>query len=154
MSSRSSPPDLSIDAQVTSFSWDGSGLTLVDVGTPFLWDENGKLRFDMKPFIRMLPAPTRRLAARELTKLVTRWNDPRRVGIDIVANLYREGSAATVRLVRLVQLRLTTTTTTPMELIFIRHALVTHVYTGHRSSGAEADGFGSDASEDHQCTTR
>ncbi len=84
-------PDLSIDAQVTNFSWDGSRLTLVDVGTPFLWDEAGKLRFDMKPFIRMLPAPTRPLATRELTKLVSRWNDPRRVGIDIVANLHREG---------------------------------------------------------------
>lgn len=84
-------PDLSIDAQVTNFSWDGSRLTLVDVGTPFLWDEAGKLRFDMKPFAQMLPAPTRSLAVRELTKLVTRWNDPRRVGIDIVANLYREG---------------------------------------------------------------
>lgn len=84
-------PDLSIDAQVTNFSWDGSRLTLVDVGTPFLWDEAGRLRFDMTPFLRMLPAPTRPLARRELTKLVTRWNDPRRVGIDIVANLYREG---------------------------------------------------------------
>ena len=84
-------PDLSIDAQVTNFSWDGTQLTLVDVGTPFLWDKTGKFRFDMKPFAQMLPAPTRALAIRELTKLVTRWNDPRRVGIDIVANLYREG---------------------------------------------------------------
>lgn len=83
--------DLSIDAQVTNFSWDGSRLTLVDVGTPFLWDDAGRLRLDMSPFVRMLPAPTRALVTRELTKLVTRWNDPRRVGIDIVANLYREG---------------------------------------------------------------
>jgi hypothetical protein len=84
-------PTLSVDAQVTNFSWDGSSLTLVDIGTPFLWDDDGTFRFDMKPFARMLPTPTRPLAIRELTKLVTRWNDPRRVGIDIVANLYREG---------------------------------------------------------------
>ncbi|MEM7273316.1 MAG: DUF6206 family protein [Actinomycetota bacterium] len=84
-------PTLSIDAQVTNFAWDGSTLTLVDVGTPFLWDQTGRLRFDMGPFARMIPAPTRPLAIRELTKLVTRWNDPRRVGVDIVANLYREG---------------------------------------------------------------
>jgi hypothetical protein len=82
---------LSIDAQVTNFSWDGSKLTLVDVGTPFLWDDVGTFRFDMAPFVRMLPAPTRPLAVRELTKLVSRWNDRRRVGVDLVANLYREG---------------------------------------------------------------
>ncbi len=82
-------PTLSIDAQVTNFSWDGSRLTLIDVGTPFMWDETGELRFEMKPFARMLPAPTRLLATRELTKLVTRWNDPRRVAVDVVANLYR-----------------------------------------------------------------
>lgn len=84
-------PTLSIDAQVTNFSWDGSTLTLVDVGTPFLWDDAGQFRLDMRPFARMLPLPTRPVAIRELTKLVTRWNDPRRVGVDIVANLYREG---------------------------------------------------------------
>lgn len=84
-------PTLSIDAQVANFGWDGSSLTLVDVGTPFLWDDEGALRFDMAPFVRMLPAPTRWLAQRELTKLVSRWNDPRRVGIDVVANLYRVG---------------------------------------------------------------
>lgn len=84
-------PELSVDAQVTNFSWDGYQLTLVDVGTPFLWDAAGTFRLDMKPFIGMFPAPTRPLVRRELTKLVTRWNDPRRVGIDIVANLYREG---------------------------------------------------------------
>ncbi len=84
-------PTLSIDAQVTNFGWDGTRLTLIDVGTPFLWDEAGTLRFNMAPFVRMLPAPTRRLATKELSKLVTRWNDPRRVGIDVVANLFREG---------------------------------------------------------------
>ena len=84
-------PNLSLDAQVTNFAWDGSKLTLVDVGTPFLWDDAGVLRFDMAPFVRMGPALVRPLAVRGLTKLVSRWNDPRRVGIDIVANLYREG---------------------------------------------------------------
>lgn len=84
-------PTLSIDAQFTNFSWDGSNLTLVDIGTPFIWNESGEMKLDMIPFARMLPAPTRRLAVREMTKLVDRWNDPRRVGLDIVANLYREG---------------------------------------------------------------
>jgi len=82
---------ISIDAQVTNFAWDGTNMTLLDVGTPFLWDDAGRLRVDIKPFVRMLPAPTRPLVVQEMTKLATRWNDPRRVGLDIVANLYREG---------------------------------------------------------------
>ena len=81
----------SLDAQAGNFGWDGSNLTLVDVGTPFLWDRDGNGRFDMVPFARMLPAPLRPVAIRELTKLVTRWNDPRRVGLDVIANLYRDG---------------------------------------------------------------
>lgn len=81
----------SIDAQVTNFAWDGGQLTLVDVGTPFLWTESGDLRFEMQPFARMIPAPTRALAVKELTKVVARWNDPRTVAVDVVANLLREG---------------------------------------------------------------
>lgn len=83
-------PEFSLDAQIANFAWDGAQLVLMDVGTPFLWDSNGAFRLDMTPFARMLPAPVRPFAKRELTKLVSRWNDPRRVGIDIVANLYRE----------------------------------------------------------------
>jgi len=81
----------SIDAQVTNFAWDGETLTLIDVGTPFLWSTNGDLRLEIAPFARMLPAPTRGLAVRELTKVVERWNNPRVVAIDVVSNLLREG---------------------------------------------------------------
>lgn len=84
-------PQISIDAQFTNFSWDGATLTLIDVGTPFLWNSDGSLKFDIAPFARTLPALIRPLATRELAKLITRWNEPRRVGLDIVANLYREG---------------------------------------------------------------
>lgn len=81
----------SLDAQVTNFAWDGEELTLIDVGTPFLWTDSGDLRFEMKPFARMLPAPSRSLAIRELTKVVARWNNSRIVAVDVVANLLREG---------------------------------------------------------------
>jgi len=83
-------PTCSVDAQVANFAWDGEKLTLVDVGTPFLWNENGDLQFDMKPFTGMVPAPVRGLAVRELTKALNRWSDPRIVAIDVVANLLRE----------------------------------------------------------------
>lgn len=81
----------SIDAQVTNFAWDGKELTLVDVGTPFLWTASGDLRFEMKPFADMIPALTRGYVIRELTKVIARWNDPRVVAVDVVANLLREG---------------------------------------------------------------
>lgn len=84
-------PMLSFDAQFPNFAWDGTQLTLVDIGTPLMWGDDGELLLDMKPFSRMLPAPARALAIRELTKLTDRWRDPERVGLDIVANLYREG---------------------------------------------------------------
>ena len=83
--------DLSIDAQVTNWSWDGSALTLLDVGTPFLWDAEGTLAFDMDPFLVMLPAPTRGLVKGDLTKMINRWREPSGVALDVVANLFREG---------------------------------------------------------------
>ena len=82
---------MSIDAQVTNWSWDGSALTLLDVGTPFLWDEQGDLAFSMDPFLTMLPAPTRSLVKKDLTKMTNRWREPRGVALDVVANLLREG---------------------------------------------------------------
>lgn len=82
---------LSIDAQITNWSWDGERLILLDVGTPFLWDRSGRYQFDMTPYLPMISAPLRNGAMRELTAMVDRWQDPRGVALDIVANLYREG---------------------------------------------------------------
>jgi hypothetical protein len=84
-------PQLSIDAQVTNFAWDGTTLTLIDVGTPFVWDGDGNLAFDMGPFLKMIPAVVRPLVKRDMTRIINRWQEPRRVAVDIVANLYREG---------------------------------------------------------------
>jgi hypothetical protein len=81
---------LSIDAQITNFSWDGTELTLLDVGTPFLWDSADVLEFDMDPFLVMIPAVFRSLVKRDMSKVVDRWRERRRVAIDVVANLYRE----------------------------------------------------------------
>lgn len=84
-------PALSVDAQVSNWSWSGTELTLLDVGTPFVWDESGRLVFDMTPFLAMVPAPVRPLVRRDLTRLVSRWQSPRGVAADVVANLYRAG---------------------------------------------------------------
>lgn len=82
---------LSVDAQVTNWSWTGDTLTLIDVGTPFMWDRDGELLLDMTPLTRMLPAPVRGVVSRDVVKIVDRWQTPRGVALDIVANLYREG---------------------------------------------------------------
>lgn len=82
---------LSIDAQVTNFSWDGTGLTLLDVGTPFMWDDDGGLLFDMEPYTPMISAPFRWAVKRDLAKVTNRWQQPRSVATDVVGNLMREG---------------------------------------------------------------
>ncbi|MGI9598741.1 MAG: DUF6206 family protein [Acidimicrobiales bacterium] len=82
---------LSVDAQVTNWSWNGTELTLLDVGTPFIWDAAGDLRFDMTPYLPMISAPLRNSARKDLTKVVDRWKQPSGVAVDIVANLLREG---------------------------------------------------------------
>lgn len=82
---------ISIDAQITNWSWDDQTLTLLDVGTPFLWDQAGRWQFDIGPYLPMISAPLRSAARKDLTKIANRWQDPRGVALDIVANLYREG---------------------------------------------------------------
>lgn len=79
---------LSVDGQVTNWSWDDSTLTLLDVGTPFLWNSAGET-FDMDPFLKMLPAPVRPIVKRDLTSMLTRWQTPRGVALDLIANLLR-----------------------------------------------------------------
>ncbi len=80
---------LSIDAQVSNWSWDGSTLTLIDVGTPFAWDASGDVVFDMGPFAAMISKPFRPIVRNDLTKVLRRWQTPRGVAVDIVANLHR-----------------------------------------------------------------
>jgi hypothetical protein len=82
---------LSVDGQVTNWSWDGSTLTLLDVGTPMMWNDDGTTPFDMGPFLPMIPAPLRPLVRRDMTAYMNLWRDPREVAVDAVANLYREG---------------------------------------------------------------
>ncbi len=82
---------LSIDAQVTNWAFDGSEMTLIDVGTPFMWDAAGRYEMDMRPSLAMLPAPVRSYVAKDLTKILARWRSQSGVASDVVANLYREG---------------------------------------------------------------
>lgn len=82
---------ISIDAQVTNWAFDGTDMTLIDVGTPFMWDAAGRYEMDMTPSLVMLPAPVRSYVRRDLNKMLGRWQSPDGVATDVVANLYREG---------------------------------------------------------------
>ncbi len=84
-------PEISIDAQISNWSWDGDRLTLIDVGTPFMWDEHGSLRWDMGPISLMGSLPIRAIVVKDMTRVVGRWREPRQVATDVVGNLYREG---------------------------------------------------------------
>lgn len=80
---------LSVDGQVTNWSWDGAALTLIDVGTPFVWDEDGAATLIMDPFLKMLPAPTRAVVRRDMKSMLNRWQTPRGVAVDLLGNLLR-----------------------------------------------------------------
>ncbi|MCP3939694.1 MAG: hypothetical protein GY708_30490 [Actinomycetia bacterium] len=80
---------VSFDSQMTNWSWDGETPTLVDVGTPFFWHEDGELVIDLKPLVRAIPAPLRRFVLNDVAPLLARYQVPRNVAIDIVAQLMR-----------------------------------------------------------------
>lgn len=82
---------VSVDAQVTNWGLTGDGLELVDVGTPMLWGSDGQPAMDMKPFLAMLPALTRRPVGSVMSSLMERWKTPEGVLLDALANLHREG---------------------------------------------------------------
>ena len=80
---------VSVDAQVTNWSWDGNTATMLDLGTPFMWDASGELILDADSMFTSMPAPIRGLAKKDILKLAERWKQPRGVAADVVANLIR-----------------------------------------------------------------
>lgn len=80
---------VSVDAQVTNWSWDGETATMLDLGTPFMWDARGELVLDTDSMFTSMPAPVRGLAKKDILKLAERWKQPRGVAADVVANLIR-----------------------------------------------------------------
>lgn len=80
---------VSVDAQVTNWSWDGETATMLDLGTPMMWDESGAPVLDTSPHFAALPAPVRGFARKDILELMNRWKQPRAVAADVVANLIR-----------------------------------------------------------------
>lgn len=80
---------VSFDPQLPNWSWDGQCPTLIDVGTPFFWRDDGEPEMDMKPLFRAIPAPLRAFAFKDTAPLLARYKVPRNVAIDVVAQLMR-----------------------------------------------------------------
>ncbi len=82
---------VSLDAQVSNWSVTAHGVTMLDLGTPLMWDRSGSPLLDMQPFLPMLPLPVRRPMRSVMTALMDRWKEPEGVLLDVAANLMREG---------------------------------------------------------------
>lgn len=83
-------PRLGVDAQLSNWAWlDGEPWQL-DLTTPFLLDERGRPRFDLTPFLAVLPAPVRPLVRHEMVTLIHRWTTARGALLDMTASLLKE----------------------------------------------------------------
>ncbi len=82
-------PRLSVDCQFSNWTWDGTKLQLLDIGSPFLWDEEGNLDLEIAPFMAMFPWPIRSVVHKEMQTIAARWKEPRAVAVDVAASLYR-----------------------------------------------------------------
>lgn len=82
-------PRLSVDSQFSNWTWDGHDLRLLDVGSPFVWDEQRRFELEISPFMVMMPWPIRRLVHRDMLSLTSRWQKPRGAAVDVAASLFR-----------------------------------------------------------------
>lgn len=58
-----------IDSQFSNFAWDGSTLTTFDIGTPFLFREDGTPEGDHGAMVQVLPAALRPIAMRQVNRI-------------------------------------------------------------------------------------
>ncbi len=84
-------PRVGLDAQLSNWMWDGSGLTYVDVSTPLIWSPEGDPRLDVRLLAEAYPAilrwPLRRLIA---PGILDTYRDLRKVFVDLSGNLLKE----------------------------------------------------------------
>jgi hypothetical protein len=80
-----------VDAQFSNWVWIDDGPWQLDLTTPFWMLDNGKMAFDLAPFLNSLPMVIRPTVRREMEKLIKRWMTPRGALMDLVANLIKAG---------------------------------------------------------------
>ncbi len=84
-------PGLALDGQVSNFAWVDGRLVYLDLTTPLIFDDDGRLRMDMDLMLRALPALLRPAVRRWVVPdLLRRFRDPRSVVLDMLGNLLKE----------------------------------------------------------------
>jgi hypothetical protein len=84
-------PSVGLDAQLANWTWDGTGLTYIDVSTPLIWSPEGRSRLDLDLLAEAFPAvlrwPLRHLVA---PGILDAYRDLRKVYLDVTGNLLKE----------------------------------------------------------------
>lgn len=84
-------PTVGLDSQLANWTWDGAGLTYLDVSTPLIWSPDGRVRLDMDLLAQAYPAilrwPLRRFVA---PGILDTYRDLRKVYLDLTGNLLKE----------------------------------------------------------------
>lgn len=87
-------PRLAPDGQLSNWAIDGDSLRYLDVGTPFLRNEDGEDLFDFTEQTRALPAPVRAVVNRFLLRgILDNYHSTRGQAMDFLGNLIKEGLA-------------------------------------------------------------
>ena len=85
-------PSLAPDGQLSNWAFEGDRLRYLDVGTPFLRDEQGKQLVDFTEQTRALPAPVRVIVNRFLLRgILDAYHSTRGQAVDFLGNLIKEG---------------------------------------------------------------
>jgi len=85
-------PSLAPDGQLSNWAFDGGRLRYLDVGTPFLRDEQGNQLVDFTEQTRALPAPIRVIVNRFMLKgILDAYHSTRGQAVDFLGNLIKEG---------------------------------------------------------------
>lgn len=87
-------PLLAPDGQLSNWAFEGERLRYLDVGTPFLRDQDGEELFDFTEVVRALPAPMRVIVRRFLLRgILDSYHSVRGQALDFLGNLLKEGLA-------------------------------------------------------------
>lgn len=85
-------PSLAPDGQLSNWAIEGERLRYLDVGTPFLRNDDGEEMFDFTTQTRALPAPVRVIVNRFLLRgILDNYHSTRGQAMDFLGNLIKEG---------------------------------------------------------------
>lgn len=79
-----------IDAQITNWAWVDGSHRYIDVTTPFLLDEQGKVAVDLEIFLKAAPAVAKGTYRKELPSAISRYCDTRFTLLDLCGLLYKD----------------------------------------------------------------